>query len=406
VDVEAGRARGGVNRDAVAERPVKVLRVIARLNMGGPARHVSLLSGRMDPARFQTTLVAGRVGRGEASLAGLASGEGADLRYVPTLAPDIAPLRDLRALVALIRIARRMRPDVVATHTAKAGLLGRVAALAVRPRPVIVHTYHGHVLEGYFGRVKTGVFRFIERTLGRASDCLIAVSAQNRDDLVRLRVAPAERFRVVALGLDLDPFLALERHRGGPVREELGLAPEDVLVTFVGRLVPIKRVDVLLRAFAEAVGREPRLRLAVVGDGELRRELEQLARSLGLTESVAFLGYREDLEDIAAAADVAALTSDNEGTPVSLIEAAAAGLPLVATDAGGVAEVVPDGCGFVVARGDHRAVGDALARLAADPALRTELGARAREHARGRYRAARLVHDIEALYGDLLGRAA
>ncbi len=371
--------------------------------MGGPAHHVSLLSGRLDPDRYETLLLHGVVGAGEASLAEVARRCGATTRSVPGLRPEPRPLDDLRALRALVGEVRAFKPDIVHTHTAKAGLLGRLAALTPgRPRPVIVHTYHGHVLEGYFGKLMNAVYRGLERVLGRVSDRLIGVSRATVDDLVRLRVAPASKFRVVPVGLDLAPFLRLLPDDGSALRAEVGTADGEVLLTFVGRLVPIKRVDVLLRAVARARDMGAPVRLAVVGDGELRQSLERLATSLGLDNRVRFVGYRADMTQVAAASDIAVLSSDNEGTPVSLIEAAAACRPAAATAVGGVPEVVTQDGGVLVAAGDPDALGAAICRLAGDPDERARMGSRARDHVAARFSVERLLADVDALYRELV----
>jgi glycosyltransferase involved in cell wall biosynthesis len=329
------------------------MRVIARLNMGGPAHHVGFLSGLLDPERYESVLFHGEVGSGEASLATTADRFGVKRVTVPGLRPELRPLDDLRALFSLIRYVRRFRPDIVHTHTAKAGMLGRLAArIAGRPRPVIVHTYHGHVLEGYFGPLRNGFYRMLERRLARISNVLIGVSSATVDDLVRLRIADRSRFRVIPIGLDLEPFVLADAEAGAAFREESGATADDVLLTFVGRLAPIKRVDVLLRAVARARGLGAPVRLTIVGDGELRPALERLARDLGIAEHVYFAGYREDMVTVAVAADVAVLSSDNEGTPVALIEAAAAATPAATTGVGGVADVVTVETGLVVPPGD------------------------------------------------------
>src|SRR3954452_1314517 len=301
---------------------IRVLRVIARLNMGGPAHHVSLLSGLLDPRRYDTLLLYGDVGPGEASLEDLARKRHAQMQVVPALGPELNPVRDLRALITLVRHVRTFRPDIVHTHTAKAGMLGRLAAvLAGRPRPVIVHTYHGHVLEGYFGPLRNALYRGLERGLARVSDVLIGVSSATVDDLVRLRVAPRAKFRVIPIGLDLKAFYDVSSADGAAFRAEAGTRPDEILLTFVGRLVPIKRVDVLLRAVARARTLGANVRLVIVGDGETRAELEELSAQLGIVEHVHFAGYRADMVTVTAASDIAVLSSDNEGTPVSLIEA-------------------------------------------------------------------------------------
>ena len=362
-----------------------------------------MLSGRrMDPERFETLLIHGSVPDGEGSMEERADAEGARHVMLPELSAAIDPLKDAIAGRRLAGIVRSFRPHIVHTHTAKAGFLGRAAALTVRPRPAIVHTFHGHVLEGYFGPAKSRLYRDLERLLARRSDVLIGVSQATVDDLVRLGVAPADRFRVVPLGLDLSRFEVLSPQPGGSVRNELDLGPDDVLALFVGRLVPIKRVDVLLRAFA--IARDSgaaRLRLAIVGDGELRQELEKLAADLGVASEVTFLGYRRDLPELAAAADLAVLSSDNEGTPVSLIETGAAARPAVATDVGGVRAVVTETSGRLAPAGDSQALGQALAELAADAELRGQMGAAARAHVTSRFSIERLLGDLSALYEEL-----
>jgi glycosyltransferase involved in cell wall biosynthesis len=387
--------------------PVRVARIIARMNVGGPAYHVSLLAGRMDRERFETELLTGALGTGEGSFEHLAERYGARLHRIPGLRPEVSPADDVAALRAIGRALRRFRPHVVHTHTAKAGTVGRLAAvLALRPRPVIVHTFHGHVLTGYFGAAKSRMFLEIERALAHVSDRLIGVSEATVDDLVRLGVAPRERFSVVPIGLDLDRFLAIDGDAGARLRAatraELGVRDEEVLALFAGRLVPIKRVDLLLDAVARGRALGAPLRLVIAGDGELRDGLERAAREAGLDGAVRFLGFREDLDALVAAADVAALTSDNEGTPVALIEAAAGGRPAVATNVGGVGDIVTPRTGLLAPPGDAAALAAALADLAGSAERRASLGAAARARVRGRWAAERLVADIEGLYDDLL----
>lgn len=373
------------------------------MNLGGPAYHVSLLTLGLDAERYRTQLLHGAVGPGEASLEELINRPGVQAERLPSLGPAIDPRRDLRVLVALVRMIRRSRPHVIHTHTAKAGLLGRVAAvLALGRRPVVVHTYHGHVLRGYFGPSASELYRRVEQALGKVSDALVCVSLANRDELVELRVAPAGKFRVIPLGLELDDFLALESQPAARSRLELPIERDDVVATFVGRLVPVKRVEMLLHAIALARAGDTRIKLLVVGDGEMRAGLTALSRNLGLDGAVHFLGYRRDLVDIAAATDVAVLTSVTEGTPVSLIQAAAAARPVVSTAVGGVGEVVPEGAGILVEDGDVNGFAEALVRFASDREERWEAGRQGREHVRVRFDSRRLVVDIEDLYDSLL----
>lgn len=387
------------------DRPIRVLRVIARLNVGGPALHVSYLTRELDRIGYRTTLVAGTVGDTEGSMEYVARELGVQPLYVPELQREISVTDDLVAARRLLQVIREVRPDILHTHTAKAGAVGRMAAaLAGSARPkAVVHTFHGHVLRGYFGPAKTEAFRQLERALARTSNALIAVSPEVRDDLVALGVAPADKIAVVRLGLDFDARLAAPPDARARLRRELGIGTDTFLVAWLGRMTEIKRADDLLHAFAAMRNRGHDAQLLVVGDGPLRPDLEALAASLGIGSSTHFTGFRSDVGVIYAAADAVALTSANEGTPVSVIEAQAAGLPAVSTDVGGVRDVVRDGVsGFVVPPGEVMAIADRLGRLAGDEALRHRLGGAGREHAVSRYGIPRLVGDIDRLYRELL----
>jgi glycosyltransferase involved in cell wall biosynthesis len=388
--------------------PIRVLRVIARLNVGGPALHVSYLTSELDKIGYETTLVAGRVGPGEGSMDYVADDLGVEPRFVPELQREISALFDLRAVLRLRRLIRELRPQILHTHTAKAGAVGRVAALlagSARP-PVIVHTFHGHVLRGYFRPWKTYVFRQLERALARHTDALIAVSPEVRDDLVGLGVASPGGVAVVRLGLDLDRRLAVGPEAGAEVRTEVGVEDSTLVVAWLGRMTEIKRVDQLIQAFGRVVQEIPDAKLLLVGEGPLRPSLEALATGLGIAESVRFVGYRRDVASIYAAADVVALTSANEGTPVTLIEAQAAGVPVVSTDVGGASDIVEDGeSGLLVPPGDVDAIARALVRLGLDPELRARFGARGTQRTLGRYSVPRLVADVDSLYRSLLAEA-
>jgi glycosyltransferase involved in cell wall biosynthesis len=327
--------------------------------------------------------------------------------YLPGLQREIAPVSDAHAVRALVKMIRELKPDVLHTHTAKAGAVGRTAArLAGADRPrAVVHTFHGHVLSGYFGSATTAGFRQVERTLARSTDALIAVSPEVRDDLVALGVAPAERITVVRLGLDLDARTTAPAGAREEERARLGLPPDRFAVGWLGRMTDIKRVDVLLDAFAELRGRGVDAALVLVGDGPLRLQLEQRAADLGIADATHFVGYRADVAPLYAGLDAVALSSANEGTPVAVIEALAAGVPAVSTEVGGVSDVVVDGkSGFLVPAGDAEGMAERLAILAADASLRTEMGAFGSEWVRSRYSVPRLVADIDTLYRSLLAR--
>jgi glycosyltransferase involved in cell wall biosynthesis len=401
--MEQSSRNGGPSR---ASR-VRVLRAIARLNVGGPALHVTYLSRGLADRGYDTTLVAGEIASGEESMAFVAERAGVDVVPVAGLSREVSPLRDLLAAVRLARLIRALRPQIVHTHTAKAGAVGRTAAvLAGRPRPLVVHTFHGHVLRGYFGSVGSRVFRLLETTLARVTDVLVAVSPQVRDELVRLGVAPAEKFTVVRLGIELEPRV---RCADDPaeIRARLGISPERFVVGWFGRMTAVKRTEDLLAALSQVRARGVDALLLLVGDGVDRPRLEENAFRLGLARHCLFLGYQEDVAPWYAACDAVALTSANEGTPVTIIEALAAGRPVVVTSVGGVPDVVADGVdGYLVEPGDTSALADRLERLALDPALREQLGARGRVRALARYSVGRLVDDVDLLYRSLLDERA
>jgi colanic acid biosynthesis glycosyl transferase WcaI len=399
---------GEVRTPSARDAAIKVLRVIARLNVGGPTLHVAYLTRGLTPLGYETTLVTGRVGENEGSMDYVAAETAVHPLYIGSLQRNLSLLADIAALLRLVRLIRSRRPDVLHTHTAKAGALGRAAALlSGRARPeAVVHTYHGHVLTGYFPRGKSWLFLQVERFLARSSDALVAVSPEVRDDLIRLRVAARSKFVVVRLGLDLERRIAAPLDARETLREEWHVGDDQFLVTWLGRMTEIKRVDDLLRAFAELRGRGVDAVLALVGNGPNRDGLQHLAEQLGIADAVRFTGFRRDVGSVYAASDAVALSSANEGTPVTLIEALAAGRAVVTTDVGGASDVVDRGrVGLLVPAGDTKAFADRLEELARRPELRRELGEAGREHVLARYSVDRLVRDIDRLYRSLLGIA-
>lgn len=381
--------------------PFRVLRVITRLNIGGPATHVSLLSARLDPSRFETLLVAGREGIDEGSMVELGRiDDRLQLARVAELGRAISPLTDLRATVAIARIARAFRPHIVHTHLAKAGFVGRIAGRLAGAR-VVLHTYHGTVFEGYFGKRESALYLAIERGLARITTRIIAITSRQRDDLIALRIAPPEKVVIVPLGLDLEPFLRLPDK--DVARAALGLEPSRPVVGLVARLVPIKDVATFIRAIALLRQRRADVQAVIVGDGSERSRLEALGRDLALDGACLFLGWRADTPNVYAAIDVLALSSLSEGSPVSVIEAMASGRPVVATAVGGVPDVVLDGLtGSLVPPRDPAALADALEAVLADPDMRVRYGDAGRAFVYPRHGASRLVRDIEDLYSALL----
>lgn len=379
--------------------PIRVVRVIARLNIGGPAIHATLLAERLDPARFTTTLVTGTEDASEGNYLAL-HGRQADVEVIPDLGREIRPLRDVKTLRTLMAVIRRVRPHVVHTHTAKAGAVGRLAAIFTGV-PVVVHTFHGHVLRGYFSPAKTEVYRTIERGLARRTHRLLTVTDRVRDELIALGVGRADQYTTVPLGFDLAPLVQAERRRG-ELRAELGLG-DAPLVGIVARLVPIKAHEVFLAAAARIHAAQPAVRFLVVGDGERRQALEQQVDTLGLRAVTHFLGWRADLDRLYADLDVVVLTSRNEGSPVALIEAMAAGVPVVSTAVGGVADVVEHGrTGWLAPMDDDAGIAGHVLTVLGDREKAKAMGQAGRAAVVATYSADRLVADVEALYEALL----
>ena len=394
-----------LQRHEPPREPIRIMRVIARLNMGGPALHVSYLSAGLVEKGYETTLVSGTLARGESSMAFVAEQLGVRVLPLAELSREISPLRDIVAAVKLAKLIRAERPQILHTHTAKAGTIGRLAALLAGPaRPaLVVHTFHGHVLRGYFGPLRTAAFRLLETALARASTALVAVSPEVRDELVRLGVAPASKFVVIRLGIELEQRVHAEPGLRDESRRQLGVAPERFLVGWVGRMTGVKRVDDVLLGFARLRELGVDAVLGLIGDGPDREGMERRASELGIIRHCLFLGYQEEVAPYYAAFDAVILPSANEGTPVSVIESLAAGRPVVATRVGGVPDVVVEGVdGFLVELGDTDALGERLAELARDPELRARMGEAGQSRIVQRYAVERLIGDIDDLYRSLL----
>ncbi len=387
-------------------RALRVVHVISRLNVGGSASQVIFLTRGLSEHGYETTLIRGSEEPQEGTMDYLA--EQLDVRplRVPSLRRNVG-WRDVRALAALCLIIARLRPNVVHTHAAKAGTLGRLAARIAPGRSgrVLVHTFHGHSLSGYFSSPAATGFRAIERFLARRTTRLVAVSEEVREDLVSLNVAERERFEVIRCGFDFSPFLvtdterALRRER---LRAELGIPSHARVLTLVARLVPIKRVDRFLRV-ANMLAERDDTYFLVVGDGELRGGLEASSDARALAERLIWAGFRRDIADVCFASDAVALTSDNEGTPISLIEALAAGTPVVSTDVGGVATVVIDGeTGLLATPDRERGLAEATLRLLDDQRLARRLAQEGRGHVLASFGVERMIDEHDLLYRRLL----
>jgi glycosyltransferase involved in cell wall biosynthesis len=409
---------------------VRVLRIIARLNVGGPARHVTWLNAGLEDAGYETCLIVGKVPEGESDMTQFALKHGVKPVVIEQMSREISP-KDIVTIWKIFRFILKTKPDIIHTHTAKAGTVGRVAGLLYklltpsilfgRPkRCFLVHTYHGHIFHSYYGKLKTGIFLLIERLLARfATDRIITISPQQFQEIhSNFKVGRPEQFRVIRLGLDLEGFSTWKEKRR-LLREELGFGEDDLLIGIVGRLTAVKNHRMFFHAASlfkrdHTTGLKSRVKFLIIGDGELREELQAYAQSLGITEFVTFLGLREDPELFYPFLDIVALTSLNEGTPLTLIEAMANGRPVVATAVGGVVDLVTDSFnpdqlsghktyerGILVAPKDPRSFSDALHILAEDKDLQTRLGSAGEEFVKKIYTRQRLIADIIELYDDL-----
>ena len=388
---------------------IQVARVITRLNVGGPAIQATSLSTALNDHGFRTTLFHGRLGTGEGDMSYLIQ-PGSETRYLPSLGRRLSPLDDLRTFIKLVGEFRRLKPAIVHTHMAKAGMLGRMAAAFYNltrgsaPRARVVHTYHGHVLDGYFSKSATAVFIAIERVLATMSDRIVAISPAIRRELLEVyRIGRAPQYRVVPLGFDLTPFTGIDAAARAAARRTLGLPAGVPVIATVGRLTAIKQHRLFLDTVARVVQAHPDAIALIAGDGELRDDLTAYADTLRISDRVRMLGWRRDLANIYAATDVFLLTSRNEGTPVSLIEAMASGVPGVSTDVGGVKDVIggPD-TGRTAPLADPDALARAVIDLVSEPPRRLAMGERARARVIAEYDVSRLVADVAALYRELL----
>ncbi len=383
----------------MAER-YKVVRLITRLNIGGPAIHTILLTAGLDRSRFAPLLVAGAEAPSEGNMLPLADRVGVRPYSIPELGRAVRPGQDLVAFARVVRLLGRYRPAIVHTHMAKAGAIGRVAA-RVAGVPVVVHTYHGHVFHSYFDSFRTTAYLAAERLLAHLSDRLVAVGERQRAEIAAYGIGDERKLVALPLGLELEPFL--EPIPRGALRRALGLPEQTPLIGIVARLVPVKAHETFLQAAALVRDEHPDARFAIVGDGECRAALEARARALGLDGVLHFLGWRRDLPGVYADLDVVCLSSLNEGSPVALIEAMAAARPVVATAVGGVPEVVRDGIsGLLVPPRDARAMAAAIGEILAAPERARALGLAARDDVYPKYAIRRLIQDVEGLYLELL----
>ncbi len=403
------------------KKKIKILRIITRLNIGGPSIHVSLLTKGLDSERFESILVSGNVSDLEGDMSYVARDLGIRPMIVPLLKREISFHRDIRTLIHLLHILAQKKPDIVHTHTAKAGTLGRIAVFIHnrlhKKRVLVIHTFHGHVLHGYFSGIKSQMVIWAERLQAKTTDVIIVISGSQKNELSRkYRIAPEKKFRTVKLGFDLQPF-SLVKSLKGQFRRSIGVEPKTVLIGIVGRLVAIKNHKMFLDAAKIFTGENPgiQVKFLIIGDGELCQELMSYTSDLGLSDLVMFCGWIRDLPQVYADLDILILTSKNEGTPVSIIEAMASLVPVISTDAGGVRDLIGpqrstfdlDGfevCkrGLICRQGDANGLAKGIQFVLMNSRFRQETSTAARKFATRDYSADRLLAEIGSIYQNLI----
>lgn len=410
---------GGTDRNMPSPHPrIRIVRIIDRLNIGGPAKHVTWLTAGLDPELFDSVLITGTVPDGEGDMSYFAHEAGIEPIVIPEMSREIGP-RDLIVIFKLLGHLWRLKPQIIHTHKAKAGAVGRVAAFlyrCLRPGQCrVVHTYHGHIFHSYYSPAKTRLFVTIERILARfATDRIITISEQQRREIGEdFRVGRPDQLQVIPLGIDLDEA----RPSNSSFRAELGLDQQALLIGIVGRLCEVKNHKLFLEGAAEFLKNTADSTLkpyfVIIGDGHLRAELEASARELRISLQVIFAGFRREASTLYHELDLVALTSLNEGTPLTLIEGMNCGRAVIATEVGGVVDLLGErreghgrltiwDHGVTVPSGDAEAFAHGIRYLIERPELRQKMGASGRQFVHSRLSKKRLINEIQELYLELL----
>jgi glycosyltransferase involved in cell wall biosynthesis len=392
----------------------RVLRIINRFNLGGPTYNAAYLTKYLEEEGFETMLVGGVSMESEANSTFILDQLGIKATIIPEMQRSLNPLNDRKAYLKIKEIIKEFKPDIVHTHASKAGTLGRLAAIQLKV-PVIVHTFHGHVFHSYFGGAKTSIFKKIEQYLASKSTKIVAISNTQKNELAdEFKIAPRRKFEVIPLGFDLSRFREDLSEKRMAFRKKWGLADDDFVISIVGRLVPVKNHKLFIEAIAKLKKKcDKKIKAIIVGDGELKEALTKHCEYLGLKTKtndksvpdadVIFTSWLKDVDEVYAGSELAALTSFNEGTPVSLIEALAAGKPVVSTKVGGIEDVVTHKKTGLLTTSDNIAeFTKSLEKLTKDDTLRNKMAVEAKASINGQYSYNRLVDDTAKLYEKLL----
>jgi glycosyltransferase involved in cell wall biosynthesis len=390
----------------------RVLRILNRLIIGGPALNVSYLTKYMDD--FETVLVIGGKDDHEEDATHLTTRMGIKPEYIPHMKRAINPLNDRIAYNEVKALIERYKPDIVHTHAAKAGLIGRMAAEACNV-PVILHTFHGHVFHSYFNKLQTESFILIERYLAKKSSGIVAISKSQKDDLAHIyKICSEDKIEIIPLGLDIDKFMESQSEKRTAFRNRFFIQDDEIAIGIIGRLVPIKNHKLFVSAAEKLLAQtNKKIKFLIVGDGDMRELIEMEFQRKGISYSyypeeqypatAICTSWLTQIDEVLAGLDIVALTSHNEGTPLSLIEAQASGKPVVSTNVGGVSDVVVNGkVGFITAPDDAGEFAACLLKLVEDESLRAEMGAAGKDMVVNRYSYQRLVKDMSNYYFKLL----
>ena len=409
--------------DIEMKRKIKIVQIMARLNIGGAAIQAILLTQGLDPNQFQSVLVTGKVSASEGDMIYLADTYGVKPIIISNLQRDIGILNDVKAFLCVLRILNREKPDIVHTHTAKAGTIGRIATfihnLVNRDRIRVVHTFHGHVFHGYFSNIMSTMVILTERILAKLTDIIIATSESQKKELVcNYRIAQASKVRVVKLGVDLEPFLLSTQEKTAIAKK---ITCPALRIGIVGRLVPIKNHKMFLDSAKIFLEQNPSIKAAfiIIGDGELKQELIDYCHRLGLSDHVQFCGWKKEFPEIYTNLDIVALTSNNEGTAIALIEAMACSVPVIATNVGGVRdllgnsqlEFISDGFkifkrGILCRDNDAKGFAKGMEYLVKNKQLSKNIANVAQSFVVENYSKDRLIRDMESLYTEFLNQVS
>lgn len=393
-------------------RPIRILRIINRFNLGGPTYNVSYLTKYLAP-EYETLLIGGEKDESEADSDFIVKNLGLEPKIISGMKRSIHPFNDYKAYKEIRRIIREFRPDIVHTHASKAGALGRYAAIKEKV-PVIVHTFHGHIFHSYFSGFTTSVFKRIERYLAKRSSAIIAISEIQKTELCdEHRICLREKMEVIPLGFDLDRFQQNREEKRKAFRTQWKVKDDEIVVSIIGRLVPVKNHEMFLECAAEIINADiTNVKFFIVGDGESGPQLIRLVQDWCkanplLNDKFVFTSWIKEVDTVLAGSDIVALTSWNEGTPVSLIEAHASSCPVVTTRAGGVADIVEhESTGFICEPGDSASFTEYLEILINNPEKRQLMASKAKERVIQKYSYQRLCSDMDALYHRLLSKKA